>query len=390
MSSLRRTFLRNVPASVLEEMRPMMSSSAGTRSNSSTPRAGDTPAGSGGMIGDRNGSLSHHHSVGPAQRIGETVDFSIRDKTDASAKRGFRVQVPKRFIVYMIVFFLVLPLLISGWFLIHAFFLKKHFSEEENKHKLLPDLWSVEDKPVEWEGSMSGTGSSSEAETAVENERLHTDNAEQPGVLLDTAVETTEEETQNLQESPLVEKTDTSTATTIRSAGDNSESVVDTGKKATSDTTQAKADESSPILKSQDAEPKTESSDNVVVSHEEGISETIENKNTASQGMIKPVENEHTGIHSELKHEEIDEVSLPVSKTEVSAVEGKIVGVKTATKVKEGTGRNSNVSLTDEPTVPKKGIPASETADKDAITQEQEEKSPTKRKTRRKTLRGTR
>ena len=48
-----------------------------------------------------------------------TFEFSVRDTSDATAKRGFRVQVPKKILAYVIMVFFILPLTLFLYVEIH-------------------------------------------------------------------------------------------------------------------------------------------------------------------------------------------------------------------------------------------------------------------------------
>ena len=65
--------------------------------------------------------------------------ISVRDKSDATAKRGFRVQVPKRMLTYSAFVFIVAPLFLFGYMEAHN---RKHHNyhpEGESKgHEHLP------------------------------------------------------------------------------------------------------------------------------------------------------------------------------------------------------------------------------------------------------------
>jgi hypothetical protein len=50
----------------------------------------------------------------------ENFEISLRDKNDATAKRAFRVQVPKRMLTYTVCIFFVAPLFLFGYFQVHT------------------------------------------------------------------------------------------------------------------------------------------------------------------------------------------------------------------------------------------------------------------------------
>lgn len=73
--------------------------------------------------------------------------LSIRDNSDVTAKRRFRVTVPKKLLLYTMVGFCLVPLVFSGWVLFHAFFLKGEWSDHEKElhsKQRVPDLWGSE------------------------------------------------------------------------------------------------------------------------------------------------------------------------------------------------------------------------------------------------------
>lgn len=61
-------------------------------------------------------------------------EFSVRDHSDATAKRGFRVQVPKRMLFYTILVFFVAPIVCFGYVEIHKAQLAKKMSQQEHHH----------------------------------------------------------------------------------------------------------------------------------------------------------------------------------------------------------------------------------------------------------------
>jgi hypothetical protein len=117
LSSIRRTFNRNTSASsssiqmVAEEMRPL------TKSKNSKISA---------TTGANNANF----------------EFSVRDHSDATAKRGFRVQVPKRIMCYTILVFLILPVVLFAYVEMHKHSLKKHAARYHSYDitKVLPHL----------------------------------------------------------------------------------------------------------------------------------------------------------------------------------------------------------------------------------------------------------
>ena len=64
------------------------------------------------------------------------LEFSMRDHTDATAKRGFRVQVPKRMVLYTALVFLCLPLSMFGYVEIHKAQLRKQQRMQQERDKM--------------------------------------------------------------------------------------------------------------------------------------------------------------------------------------------------------------------------------------------------------------
>ena len=88
---LSNPFTTRRPRSVVEEMIPMLDSRRGT------------------FLG-----------------VKDTFEFTMRDSTDATAKRGFRVQVPKRMLSYVLLVFFILPLLLFLYVEVHKAQQKRH------------------------------------------------------------------------------------------------------------------------------------------------------------------------------------------------------------------------------------------------------------------------
>ena len=140
-SSIRRSFLRNAPASIVEEMRPiLLSSKKGDTSNSSSNNNNNTSSSGTGN--------SHHNNHGV---VAGTYEFSVRDHSDASAKRGFRVQVPKRILCYTLVVFFILPLVLFLYVELHRQSLKRQAARYHSydTSKVLPIILRDELDPRE-------------------------------------------------------------------------------------------------------------------------------------------------------------------------------------------------------------------------------------------------
>ena len=61
--------------------------------------------------------------------VKDTFEFSMRDSSDATAKRGFRVQVPKRMLSYVLLVFFILPLLLFLYVEVHKAQEKRHVAK---------------------------------------------------------------------------------------------------------------------------------------------------------------------------------------------------------------------------------------------------------------------
>jgi len=90
-SSLRRSLVR---PSAADETRPILPGQARPTIKGPTPRAA-------GLASTKN------------------FEISLRDKSDATAKRGFRVQVPKRMLSYAVLVFIVAPLALFMYMEVH-------------------------------------------------------------------------------------------------------------------------------------------------------------------------------------------------------------------------------------------------------------------------------
>lgn len=91
LSSLRRSLVRPAGA---EETRPMLPSAGSQARPKATPRK----------------------STG---RAAENFEISLRDKSDATAKRGFRVSLPKRMLSWAVIVFVVAPLTLFVYMEVH-------------------------------------------------------------------------------------------------------------------------------------------------------------------------------------------------------------------------------------------------------------------------------
>jgi hypothetical protein len=116
MSRMRRTFLRNAPTTMLQEMRPMLNRNAKAREEAERGRGKARTS----CLPDED----MKSSLGIKDGKG-AFEFSVRDHSDATAKRGFRVQVPKRMICYTVLVFFVLPIFLFVYVEMHKHSLKK-------------------------------------------------------------------------------------------------------------------------------------------------------------------------------------------------------------------------------------------------------------------------
>jgi hypothetical protein len=116
MSRMRRTFLRNAPTTMLQEMRPMLNRNAKAREEAERGRGKARVS----FLPDEDMKNSLGIKDGR-----DAFEFSVRDHSDATAKRGFRVQVPKRMICYTVLVFFVLPIFLFVYVEMHKHSLKK-------------------------------------------------------------------------------------------------------------------------------------------------------------------------------------------------------------------------------------------------------------------------
>lgn len=68
--------------------------------------------------------------------VKNNFEFSVRDTTDATAKRGFRVQVPKRMLLYVLLVFFVLPLGLFLFVEVHKAQQKREFANARHHPNL--------------------------------------------------------------------------------------------------------------------------------------------------------------------------------------------------------------------------------------------------------------
>jgi len=74
----------------------------------------------------------------------ENFEISLRDKSDATAKRGFRVQVPKRMLSYAVLVFIVAPLTLFAYMEVHRVATSHgHAANEKVEHHFHHDVLSL-------------------------------------------------------------------------------------------------------------------------------------------------------------------------------------------------------------------------------------------------------
>lgn len=121
--SMKRTFLRHAPSAMLDEIRPMLN-------NNNT-------------INNKSDGMPIKSNKGKSSS--ENFEFSVRDHSDATAKRGFRVQVPKRIMCYTMLVFVVIPVFLFVYVEMHKKSSGKHAKHGDRYYsydinKVLPHL----------------------------------------------------------------------------------------------------------------------------------------------------------------------------------------------------------------------------------------------------------
>jgi hypothetical protein len=168
MSSIRRAFPRNAPPSGIEEMRPILHPKKGGNNSSVHLTAP-------GVVDHRSKSRTSTTTVqsssipcsASSHPMGESIhnanaayEFSVRDYSDATAKRGFRVQIPKRILLYTVIVFFILPIVLFVYVEVHKKSTSSNSHSEHHKEryhqydksKIFPNLLQVDD-PDNNEGS---------------------------------------------------------------------------------------------------------------------------------------------------------------------------------------------------------------------------------------------
>jgi len=99
--------------------------------------------------------------VGGANRIDL---LRSRDRMDASAKRGFRVSVPTKLLLYVAIVFFIIPLLFAFYILVHRIFIHDAHHHRSHHHQHVPNQQQVDLSFQEGEVTTGLRG----AETSVE------------------------------------------------------------------------------------------------------------------------------------------------------------------------------------------------------------------------------
>lgn len=169
MSSIRRALVRNAPSSIVEEMRPMILQPSGASKKAGGESRTKTRTGVDAQV--------------LASAATGTFEFSVRDHSDATAKRGFRVHVPTRMLCYTILVFFVLPIALFLYFEMIKQSQKRQAARYHsfNQNKVLPHVFHQELLPPDDAGDSSilSTFTSTEGnETDVNTDQTR---AEVPG-----------------------------------------------------------------------------------------------------------------------------------------------------------------------------------------------------------------
>lgn len=184
-SSIRRALVRNAPSSIVEEMRPMILQPSGA----SKKAAGEN------RTKTRTGVDAPFNAQVLTSATG-TFEFSVRDHSDATAKRGFRVQVPTRMLCYTILVFFVLPIALFLYFEMIKQSQKRQAARYHSldHNKVLPHVFHEDLLPPDDAGDSAiiSTFTTSEAnETEVNSEQTL---AQVTGVSIDEPVNVSHEQ----------------------------------------------------------------------------------------------------------------------------------------------------------------------------------------------------
>jgi hypothetical protein len=181
LSSLRRNVnvFRSATGSgasqVLEhETRPFLSGATST-STSGTHATG------GGATGTSSDKHPHGHAL-PTHTKSNFEIYSVRDRRDATAKRAFKVQIPKRMMYYTMMVFLVLPLALFLWKEMH---LDNHHRDPATHDLVKSHLRAHHDVYPTWMEEAVGTVWNDH--DAPTNEILATTTTNDTFAILDTA-----------------------------------------------------------------------------------------------------------------------------------------------------------------------------------------------------------
>jgi hypothetical protein len=162
---------------------------------------------------------SHHVAPkGPAAAPTRRENFeiiSVRDKSDATAKRGFKVQVPKRMLTYSALIFIVAPLFLFGYMEVHNTKHHNYHPEGDSKgHEYLPtDILSslLTDSPEEdalnsTDASLDAWNTTSIGDIATTNSTVLEEGSEAKNALKDSTSDADETGQTNSDEQVTDEK----------------------------------------------------------------------------------------------------------------------------------------------------------------------------------------
>jgi len=105
--------------------------------------------------------------------------YTVRDKSDATAKRAFRVQIPRRLLYYTAAVFLVLPLFIFGW-------KETHLHPEQHNVVVKHHLRHHHDRRPAWMDEDEKDGAVLPLKTLLQNQ-TQTEDTSKDAVLLDSS-----------------------------------------------------------------------------------------------------------------------------------------------------------------------------------------------------------
>lgn len=154
-------------------------------------------------------------SAAPTRRENFEI-ISLRDKSDATAKRGFKVQVPKRMLTYSALIFIVAPLFLFGYMEVHNTKHHNYHPEtgDSKGHEYLPtDILSSlltdsqeEDALNSTEASLDAGNTTSIGDIATTNSTLLEEGSEAKNALKDSNSDADETDQTNSDEQVTDEK----------------------------------------------------------------------------------------------------------------------------------------------------------------------------------------